>query len=72
MFFEILMLLWLSHYRVIGKEVLKPNSFSNLRSEMVSQVHLAKALYSNSHEDLEVEFYFLEDQEIGVDPLVNK
>ena len=55
-----------------GKDVLKPSSFCSLRSQIVSQVHLARALYSDSHEDLEVEFYFFEDQEIGMDPLVNK
>ena len=38
---------------------------------MASHVHLARALYSDSHEDLEVEFFFLEDHEIGVDPFVN-
>ena len=37
---------------------------------MASHVHLAKALYSDSHEDLEVEVCFLDDEEIGVVPFV--
>ena len=52
--------------------MLKPDSFSSLRNQMASHVHLAKVLYSDSQEDLEVELCFFEDQEMGVEPFVNR
>ena len=67
-----MMLLWLSHQNVIGREAVNPSSFSSLCNQIASQVHLARALYSDSHEDLDVEFCLLDDHEIGVEPEVNK
>ena len=51
--------------------MLNPSSFASLCSYIASHVHLAKALYSDSHEDLDVDFYFFEDQEIGVELFMN-
>ena len=51
--------------------MLNPSSFANLCSHIASHVHLAKALYSDSYDDLDVEFFFFEDQEIGFEPLMN-
>lgn len=41
------------------------SSSSNLRIQIASQEHWARALYSDSHEDLEVLDCFLEFHEIG-------
>ena len=56
----------------MGCEEQNPSSFANMFNQMASQVHLARALYSDSQEDLEVEFCFLEDHEMRVDPLVKR
>ena len=56
----------------MGCKEQKPSSFASLFNQMALQVHLARALYSDSQEDLEVEFCFLEDHEIGVDLFVKR
>ena len=53
------MLFWLSHHNVMGDEVLKPNSFSSLLSQMATQVHLTRVMNSDSQKDLDVEVSFL-------------
>jgi hypothetical protein len=66
------MLLWLSHHKVVGWFVPKPSSLTNRLSHTTSHVYLAKALYSDSHEECVVVFYFFDDQEMGVFPKVKR
>ena len=56
----------------MGCEGQKPSSFASMFNQMALQVHLARALYSDSQEDLEIKFCFLEDHEMGVDPFVKR
>ena len=55
----ILILLWLSHQSMVDWFGPNPSSQKSLCSQRTSQVPLAKARYSNSQEEREVELCFL-------------
>ena len=53
-FFAILIALWLLHHKSTGCPISNPNSLISLLNHIASYEHLAKARYSNSHDDLAV------------------
>lgn len=52
----------------VGCLLPNPNSMISLLSQMASHVHLVRALYSDSHEDIAVDCCFLELYKMGVLP----
>lgn len=46
-----------------------PSSLSNLTSQVISEPAATIALYSASEDDLETVDYFLDFQEIGLEPI---
>ena len=58
----------LSHHRVGAVEMKTPRSLSNVRSQQSSTEAKARALYSDSVEDLDTVSCFLTDHVMGLGP----